>query len=246
MDFRSGQLDFATVFDEVLRARLAHVHTSHPARVIDYDPVKQTANVLPVTKHMQLTTTGYEPVDYPVIPDVPVAFPRWGDWYVHAPLTPGDYVELLYGEASLDRWREFGLDDIDPEFPHRFDLSDAIAVPANIYPVAKTLVGLASTGFEIGKATGAKVYLDDTGGVHLGTREALDPVVVASRLIPVLQSFIPALASIQNTVALLTPLEPSTYAPALAAFQAALTALQTQLAQLAPPTIGSSKVTATT
>lgn len=243
----------ATVLEEMLKQRLTHIHTNLPAKVITYDATTQTATVLPVGKHRQPTETGAALVPYPPIENVPVCHPRWGSWFIHGPLAEGDYVDLVFGETSIDRWRELGDDSEDPVFDHRFDLSDAIAIPSNLYPVAQALTGLSASGIVIGKMGGVQVFFDEEGVLHLGSREASDPVVVAEKLIPILKSFVPALTSLASLLPLqATPI--STLIPdptALTTFNqvsgqtiAALTALRGLLEDLENLSVGSSIVVA--
>ncbi len=100
---------------EVLRANnaalRAGLHTSMPGVIQSYDPETKTADVLPVIK-----TPLYEPEtgdegeaeDLPVIPNVPVSFPRGGGWHLSFPLEPGDHVTLVFSEAATGQWRTSG------------------------------------------------------------------------------------------------------------------------------------------
>lgn len=189
-----------TVVEEALRQRIAHLHMNLPAKIISYDADTQTATVKPTVKHRLPTSGGSTLIDYPIIPDVPVCHPRWGAWFVHAPLAAGDFVDLIFGEASIDRWRELGGDNVDPVFDHRFDLSDAIAIPMNLYPVAQALVGLSSSHFSIGKLGGAQLHITDDGQFLLGSAAASIAVATAPKTIAQLQAFAPALGDLSTVL----------------------------------------------
>lgn len=185
------------VLEELLRECLAHVHTTTPARVISYDAATQTCACQPALRHQQPLQSGRSTsVAMPALADVPVAHPRWGSWFVHAPLAPGDFVVLVFGEASIDRWRELGGVAVDPEFLHRFDLSDAIAVPENVYPIAAALAGLSANTFSFGKVGGPQIHMHDDGTISLGAAVTVDAVAKASAVLTQLT----ALATVLGTI----------------------------------------------
>ena len=100
---------------EIIRANnaalRAGLHTSMPGVIQSYDPVTKTADVLPAIK-----TPLYEPEtgaegeaeELPVIPNVPVSFPRGGGWHLSFPLSAGDHVTLVFSEAATGQWRASG------------------------------------------------------------------------------------------------------------------------------------------
>lgn len=193
----SGTPTLNHLFDELLRERLAHVHTSLIASVISYDPVTQTCSCVPVTMHRQPLQEGRStPLPFPVLDQVPVAHPRWGNWFIHAPLVAGDFVQLVFGESSIDRWREVGGTNVDTVFDHRFDLSDAVACPHNVYPIAAALAGLSAASFSFGKAGGAQVFLRDDGAIGLGAEFPVDAAARASAVLTRLQALLPVLQAL--------------------------------------------------
>lgn len=125
--------------EEVIRiameARLADLHVSLPAKVVKYDKAKQTVNVEPQIKR-KFAFSG-EVVTLPVINNVPVAFPRAGTARIIMPIKPGDVVQLVFSERSLDKWKA-ATGAVDPEDPRKHDLSDAWAVPGG-YPPTKAV-----------------------------------------------------------------------------------------------------------
>lgn len=70
----------------------------------------------------------------PVIPNVPVWFPRGGGASITWPVKAGDGCLLVFSERSLDEWKGGG-GEFTPDDPRRNGLSDAIA-----------FVGLDATG----------------------------------------------------------------------------------------------------
>lgn len=201
MSNRNRTPSLANVIEEAIRDRLTHLHTNLPAKVISYDAAMQTATVKPTLKQRIPTDAGAALVDFPIIQDVPVCHPRWGSWFVHAPLAEGDFVDLIFGEASIDRWRELSGEQ-DPQFDHRFDLSDAIALPMNLYPVAKALVGLSATAFSIGKMNSTQIHIDD-GAVLMGSALASIPVATSPLVVAQLITLANGVAALCGAVSYL-------------------------------------------
>lgn len=114
---------------DVISSRLADVHTSIPGRVVSYDASTQTADVEIVILRADQAETGevvHEP--YPVVPNVPVAWPSGGGYSLQLALTSGDGVWLVFSEAATANWRDTG--DVSPPGDlDRHDLSYPIAIP---------------------------------------------------------------------------------------------------------------------
>lgn len=167
----------------VLAARLAQVHTCLPGQIESYDPIKQSASVKLTIKNVipYADGTGEDELDYPVIPDVPVAHPRAGAWRIHLPLSQGDHVMVMFAERSLDQWRSLGGIQ-NPLDLRSHDLSDAVAVPCNLYPDADALTGLLMNCLSIGKQGGSVININDDGTVNLGSAVPIDAAALASKV----------------------------------------------------------------
>lgn len=114
----------------LIDADLVDVNTAMPGLVVSYDPATQTADVQPALKKAYYDGAV---VDRPVIPGVPVAFPRGGTAHMHWPLQAGDSVILIFSQRSLDNWKTTG-GKVDPKDVRRFNLSDALAIPGGSAP----------------------------------------------------------------------------------------------------------------
>ena len=119
---------------DVLRANnltvVNNIHTSLPGRVMRYNAAKKTADVLPVINNVLYDAEGVEISSerLPVIPDVPVSFPRGGGWHLSFPLAPGDHVTLVFAESATGGWRVTG-EVSDPSDARRHSLSSPTAFP---------------------------------------------------------------------------------------------------------------------
>lgn len=121
--------DLTEVLDEVLTSRFADVHTAIPGKVKSYDAAKQTAEVIVQVRAQTPKEDGsLVAEEVPVIPNVPVQWPRGGGYALHFPLAAGDYVLLVFSEAAIGHWRETGQ-LADPGDLERHSLSYPFAIP---------------------------------------------------------------------------------------------------------------------
>ncbi len=139
--------DLSEVLDDVLTSRLADVHTAIPGTIKTYDAAKQTAEVIiqvrAATPNQDGDTVAEE---HPVIPNVPVQWPRGGGYALHFPLAPGDHVLLVFSEAAIGHWRATGQ-VADPGDLRRHSLAYPIAIPG-IAPESSP-IGDAPTGMAV-------------------------------------------------------------------------------------------------
>lgn len=161
--------------------RLLGVHTSIPGRVEAFDPATQTADVKPLIRRQYQTADELEIVEsIPVLPGVPVAFPRAGKFKITWPVRAGDLVELVFSEVSRDAYQGGDGSEVTPDDFRRFDLSDAVAYPAG-FPQGKALADFSPDHIELG--TDGGVILSIHGSeIHLGSRDASDALALASKV----------------------------------------------------------------
>lgn len=159
---------------DVIRAWLDYErensHHALVAKVQSYDAAKQTADLVPVVRHAVAQPDGsaaYE--DLPVLPAVPVLFPRAGAWFISLPLAAGDFVLVILTDAASEHWR---AGDGSPQCPgdlRRNHLANAVCFPANFYPAGMALAHASATDLVLGKDDGARITLraDGSGDVTL-------------------------------------------------------------------------------
>lgn len=102
----------------------------------------------------------------PVIPDVPILFPRGGGASITWPVGAGDACLLIVADRDLDAWiRAGGLSTVAADDPRTHDLTDTVAIP----------VGLDSSS---GAGT-VKVNIGSGGRVAIGngTAELVDVLI---------------------------------------------------------------------
>ena len=108
-----------------LREASSEMHVALPAQIERYDHTEQRADVLPLLRRVYVDG---EVQGMPVVPDVPVVWPRSGGAQMTMPVRRGDTVLLVFTDRSIDRWLAQG-GDVTPDDRRQHDLSDAVAVP---------------------------------------------------------------------------------------------------------------------
>ena len=149
----------------------AVMHTSMPARVVSFDLATQTISAQPIIQGARDKPDGTRvQEDFPIINNIPVAFPSAAGFSLVFPLSKDDEVTLLFAERSLAEWKATGEAIATPQSLRRFDLSDAIAIPGGVAPVDP----VPSAGVD----AGAMVVRGTL--IKLGSSTATDFVALAS------------------------------------------------------------------
>jgi hypothetical protein len=104
---------------------LRRVNTALPGRIDSYDPSSGKATVQPLLREKYADG---DVVDLPIIPNVPVVFPRTAAASITLPVARGDGVLLLFCQRSMDTWLSSG-GIANPDDIRMHSLSDAIAIP---------------------------------------------------------------------------------------------------------------------
>lgn len=151
---------------EAMDSRFRDLHTCMPGRVESYDAAKQTATVQPMIKRVDVSDAGAQVVSsYPTLANVPVAWPRFGGFYIHGPLASGDFVLLTFTESAIDPFRARGT-ETHPGDLRRHTMTGAVAIPG-LYPRSRALP-TAGDDLVIGLESGGEIRLKADGEVHLG------------------------------------------------------------------------------
>lgn len=158
------------LLDLVMTSRLRELHTALPCRVESYNASKQTADVLPMIKRQVPDGDGgYTLEDLPVLPNVPVAFPRGGGgFFMSFPLQKGDFVFVVFSERAIGAWRQKGQ-STTPGDLRMHSLAGAVALPC-LYPSDDALDDAHASNMVLGKdgTDGAQIEITSTE-VHLGS-----------------------------------------------------------------------------
>jgi hypothetical protein len=157
---------------------LLRLNTALPARVQRYDHALQVVDAVPLVRAPVPRADGTHDVeDLPVVPSVPVVWPRVGAWGLSMALAEGDTGLLVCLESDLGTWRAGDGSVVAPVNLQRHHLSHAVFVPG-LYvrsrPLARAATGTAAVVLG-SDTTGARITLRTDGSLEI----AQGDVVVA-------------------------------------------------------------------
>ncbi len=109
-----------------INSRLLGVHFCLPGLIVSFDNLTRRCSVQPALQRRLVDEP--EPLNLPVLEDIPVKFPRSSKFAIEFELEKDDIVTLIFAERSLEKWLEKG-GIVDPNKTDIFSLSDAIAIP---------------------------------------------------------------------------------------------------------------------
>lgn len=152
-----------------------------PGIIQSFDPDTVTCTVLPAIFGRRIGEDGATiSEEIPIIPDVPVVFPRGGGCTLTFPVKPGDECLLIFSDRCIDFWWQSGGVQ-EPVDPRQHDLSDAFAI-VGPQSQAQKISGISTTAaqfrsddgstyFEINPAT-QKITLVAPGGFDVISPES--------------------------------------------------------------------------
>lgn len=165
-------MELHELISKLMRQYLSGLHTAIPARIEEYDPQTMRAKVVPLVKE-RLTADG-DPVAWPMIVEVPVAYLQTGGIVVRPPYQAGDIVLIVFAERALDKILIDGQPQ-SPQYTRRHSLDDAIVV-GSLRPARVSELPAENTEdlLVLHTATGAKLYLEAaTGNLKYETSQGL-------------------------------------------------------------------------
>ena len=192
------------------------MHVAMIARVERYDAEKQVVDVQPQLKRRVQVMADERDADgesnrddnndgdtihetLPVIPNVPVLFPRAGGFFISFPIVRGDYVQLIFNDWPLDVWRQ-GDDPGDSlELHDNHGLHGAVAIPG-VYPAAMALKNAHTQNLVLGNERGAQAHFFEKH-IALGDEHAKEPVALGGPVLDALNAIANAFnAHVHNIV----------------------------------------------
>lgn len=165
-----AQAGQATTLQELLRRAINHelteFHVCMPGRIELYNPTTGTATIKPTISRR--FRGAEEPVEYPVIPRVPIIQPRTAQAKVTFPIKTGDAVILVFADRNIENWDASNGSEIRETLDvRRHDLSDAFAILGG-YPSLNPALPRFPDALNIEVIPGVKIALSNgTGAVEL-------------------------------------------------------------------------------
>ncbi len=157
------------------------IHTCLPGRVEKYDPGEQRADVQPMVQRRLVAEDGTELIEaLPQIPEVPVAFPRSGEFFVSFPVKQGDLGILVFAERSMELYLEGEgrkQEGDDPADYRKHDLTDAFFIPGG-YPWKRSIKEADPDNMVMGKDEGGlQIHVKPDGTMDIRVSGTADEVV---------------------------------------------------------------------
>ena len=151
------------VISSAIEYRLDDLHVALPGVVEEYNSKEQKARVKPLLKRNIITPSGAEltPESLPILTDVPVMFPRSGDFFISFPVKKGDHVLLVFCERSLDIFMTGTGGETNPIDLRMHHLADAVAYPG-LYPFPQSLNDASPDDMVIGKDNDISMKIRET------------------------------------------------------------------------------------
>lgn len=152
---------FESIF-EAIKQNNNGLHVAMPAVIKRYDATTQLCDALPAVKMRKIDADGnaFEQ-PYPTLLDVPVLFPRAGDFFISMPLAAGDTVLLVFCDHAIDPWLVDGGENLSSQDTRSHDLSDAVAIPC-VWPSNRALKSASANQICVGIDNSTQVKV--TGG----------------------------------------------------------------------------------
>jgi hypothetical protein len=153
--------DLSTVLAEIQRSSLTDLHVATPGIVQSYDSATQTADiVMGVQRQLPDDHGRLQTEEMPVLPDVPVLFPRSASFALTFPLAPGDAGLVVFCDRNIGQWRAKGsqMPAADAEM---MGLSGPVFIPG-LFPDAKAWPPPSSSDAVLSHRTGAKLAVSST------------------------------------------------------------------------------------
>ncbi|AVC42605.1 translation initiation factor IF-2 [Achromobacter xylosoxidans] len=176
MDSRERFSDPEEALRAAFRGMRSGVWTSLPGIVQGFDATAGTVSVQPAIQGVQQAADGgVAAVEYPLLVDVPVFFPRGGGCTLTFPISAGDECIVVFSARAIDAWWQSGQVQAPTE-PRMHDMADGFALVGpfsqakmigNVSTVATQLRSDdGSTFFELNPAT-KKIRIVAPGGLDV-------------------------------------------------------------------------------
>lgn len=169
----------AQLIKQAIGNRLIDMHTAIIGRIEKYDAKTQLADIHPILKRsIKNPHSDIKQEELPILVDVPVLFPRAGGYFISLPIKPGDYVQVIFNETSIDEFMTGSAPSLDSV--SRFSLQGAVAI-AGVYPQSQTLRDAHENNLVLGKDAAVQIHIDGDK-IRMGSADASEALAIASKV----------------------------------------------------------------
>lgn len=215
--------DLTVILRALHDARDAGLHVSLPCQVQSYDATRQVADLQPLLQQITADSeTGEQLAEsLPVLPNVPIAFPRAGSFFMSWPLAAGDFVNVVFADRPIGQLRATGAES-DPGDLSTHTLDGGVGYPG-FWPDGQQLNEASATGLVFGVDGGVQYRVTADGFLEAGTAAGmLDFVALAQKVLTELTNLQTHFAVVEGVISGAPIPEPGNGAPS--ALQTALAA----------------------
>lgn len=153
MDARERYGDYEELLRAAIGALQASLWTCLPGYIVAFDAATVTATVqIGISGQVTDSSGNRTAVNFPVLTDVPVIFPRGGGCTLTFPINPGDECIVHFASRAIDGWAQSGGVQ-PPSDARKHSLSDAFV-----------MVGAQSQAHKIGGISTSKTQLRSDDG----------------------------------------------------------------------------------
>ncbi|EIV9539669.1 TPA: Gp138 family membrane-puncturing spike protein [Klebsiella pneumoniae] len=152
--------------ERVKEKSVANARTALPGVILSFDPDTVTCSVSLCSKsskpvpYEDISKT--ESMDFPLLVDLPVVFPRGGGVTLTFPLAEGDECLVVFSDRCIDFWwQNGGVQELVDWRSH--DLSDAFVIPGP-QSQAKKISGISTTAAQLRTDDGTAFIEVSAGG----------------------------------------------------------------------------------
>jgi hypothetical protein len=173
--------DLADILLKFMEERVGEVYTSIPGRVEVYDEAGQVADVTPMVRTAKRDSVGNDIIEtFPILPEIPVMWPRAGGYFITFPLKVGDFVMIQFCMRDIADFLAKGV-EVTPSNYAYHPFGSAVCIPG-VFPNRDRLSERnIENDMVMGKESGAQIRIRDDGVVIVGKdQETVDAVALAT------------------------------------------------------------------
>lgn len=174
----------AELIRAAIDAAIDEARVALPGRVEAVDIEAQTVDVQPMILNRLIDDEGGVTQEtLPVIPAVPISWPRGGGFFVTMPIETGDTGLIVFCDRSIDQWRaKGGSTPADPLDIRSHSLDGAVFVPG-LHDSQNALADAHADNMVIGQDGGIQIHVKPGGEIHLGSENADQFVALAQKVL---------------------------------------------------------------